>query len=90
VARYGGEEFAIILPATTVQDAKRLAERTLMMIRTLEIPHDDAVIQVTASIGIGQLGRSESIQDWLDRADQALYRAKTGGRDCVVEAVAPG
>jgi diguanylate cyclase (GGDEF)-like protein len=90
VARYGGEEFAIILPATTVQDAKRLAERTLMLLRPLEIPHDDAVIQVTASIGIGQLGRSESIQDWLDRADQALYRAKAGGRDCVVEAVAPG
>jgi diguanylate cyclase len=90
VARYGGEEFAVILPATNAQDAKRLAERTLTMIRNLDIAHGDQTIKITASVGVGQLGRSESIQDWLDRADQALYRAKADGRDKVIEAFAPG
>jgi diguanylate cyclase (GGDEF)-like protein len=86
VARYGGEEFAIILPDTSAQNARRLAERMLQSIRDLRIPHGSQVITVTVSIGVGQLGRIESVQDWLDRTDQALYRAKVEGRDRVVEA----
>ena len=88
VARYGGEEFAIVLPDTSAQNAKRLAERMLQSIRVLRIPHNGQTISITVSIGVAQLGRSEAIQEWLDRADQALYRAKVEGRNRVVEAVA--
>jgi diguanylate cyclase (GGDEF)-like protein len=86
VARYGGEELAVVLPATTAPDASRLGERLLSAIRALEVRHGDQAITVTASIGIAQLGRSESVQGWLERADQALYRAKAEGRDRAAEA----
>jgi diguanylate cyclase (GGDEF)-like protein len=88
VARYGGEEFAIVLPDTSAQNGTRLAERMLNAIRALRVPHGDQLITVTVSIGVGRLGRSESIQDWLERTDQALYRAKADGRDQVAEASA--
>jgi len=87
VARYGGEEFAIVLPDTSAQNAKRLAERMLQSIRDLRIPHNGQTITITVSIGVAQLGRIEAIQEWLDRGDQALYRAKVEGRNRVVEAV---
>jgi diguanylate cyclase (GGDEF)-like protein len=86
VARYGGEEFAIILPDTSAQNAKRLAERMLQGIRELQIPHNGVMISVTVSMGVAELGFTESVQDWLDRADQALYRAKVEGRNRVIEA----
>jgi diguanylate cyclase len=86
VARYGGEELAVVLPDTSPEDARRLAERMLATIRGLEIRHGPATINLTASVGLAQLGRSESIRDWLQRTDRALYRAKTEGRDRVAEA----
>jgi len=86
VARYGGEEFAIILPDTSAQNARRLAERMLQSIRDLQISYGVQRITVTVSVGVGQLGYTESVQEWLDRTDQALYRAKVEGRDRVVEA----
>jgi len=89
VARYGGEELAVVLPDTSAQNAMRLAERMLNSIRELRVPHGGHNISLTVSIGVGQLGKVESIQDWLERTDQALYRAKSGGRNRAVEALAP-
>ena len=86
VARYGGEELAVVLPDTSAQNGVRLAERLLGSIRELRIPHGEHVIGITVSIGVGQLGRSESIQNWLERTDEALYRAKKDGRNRVAEA----
>ena len=88
VARYGGEELAVVLPDTSAQNAMRLAERMLNSIRELRVPHGGHNISLTVSIGVGQLGKVESIQDWLERTDQALYRAKSGGRNRAVEALA--
>lgn len=87
VARYGGEELAAVLPDTSQQNAKRLAERVRQAVGQLQIPYRDKNIQVTISIGVAQLGRKESVQSWLERADEALYRAKTGGRNRVEEAI---
>jgi diguanylate cyclase (GGDEF)-like protein len=89
VARYGGEELAVVLPDTSTANAMRLAERTRQAVREVKVPHSGQTIGVTISIGVAQLGRHESIQSWLERADRALYHAKAQGRDRVSEA-APG
>ena len=86
VARYGGEEFAVVLPDTSQQNAVRLAERTRQAIRDLQITHGSQTIGITISVGVAQIGRHESVQAWLERADQALYQAKQQGRDRVVGA----
>jgi diguanylate cyclase (GGDEF)-like protein len=86
VARYGGEELAVVLPDTSTANAMRLAERTRQAVREVKVPHGGQTISVTISIGVAQLGRQESIQAWLERADRALYAAKAQGRDRVAEA----
>jgi len=89
VARYGGEEFAVVLPDTSVQNAVRLAERTRQAVGDLQVAHGQHTISITVSIGVGRLGRYESVQSWLERTDQALYLAKAHGRDKVVDAIDP-
>jgi diguanylate cyclase (GGDEF)-like protein len=89
VARYGGEEFAVVLPDTSVQNAVRLAERTRQAVGELQVVHGQHTIGITVSIGVGRLGRFESVQSWLERTDQALYLAKAHGRDKVVDAIDP-
>jgi diguanylate cyclase (GGDEF)-like protein len=87
VSRYGGEEFAVVLPDTSPQNAERLADRTRQAVRDLRITYGEQVISVSISVGVAQLGRHESAQSWVERADQALYLAKAQGRDRVVTAI---
>lgn len=78
--RYGGEEFAVILPQTTQQDAKRIAERLITAARSR--------LPVTVSIGIGTFPDNvQAKNDLINRADKALYRAKRLGKDrfCVFD-----
>jgi diguanylate cyclase (GGDEF)-like protein/PAS domain S-box-containing protein len=86
-ARYGGEEFAAILPETDSKGAFVIAEKLRRMIRELEIAHADSDKDVvTASIGVATFtgGRSQiAIADLIRRADEALYGAKSAGRDRV-------
>jgi diguanylate cyclase len=89
VARYGGEEFAVVLPDTSPQNAERLAERTRLAVRELEVAHGGHTIGITISVGVSQLGRYESVQSWLERTDKALYQAKSQGRNRVVMAPEP-
>lgn len=84
VARYGGEEFAVILPDTDSNNARKYAERLMVMIAELALPHptSDVSEQVTLSIGIATqdhhlAGDPTSL---IMAADLALYRAKQQGR----------
>jgi diguanylate cyclase (GGDEF)-like protein len=86
LARFGGEEFALILPDTSMEEAKLIAERvrkaideTLFKIEN-ETQHE---IHVTLSIGITCLMLGDDINHLLTRADNALYQAKDGGRNRV-------
>ncbi len=87
VARYGGEEFAVVLSSTDVQGAIGMAEEIQRRIRALAIPHDHSPLgpYLTVSIGLAthvpQPG--DELLHLLRDADEALYRAKAGGRDRV-------
>lgn len=84
-ARLGGEEFAVILPDTRVDEARRVAERLREQVATHVFEDRDTRLRVTISIGL-VTARGLNLGALLQRADEALYRAKQTGRNRVVEA----
>lgn len=85
-ARLGGEEFAVLLPGVDAAQAQVAAERLRDGLAALRLPHVGSPISpwVTLSVGIAQLDAGLTHFDQLlQRADQALYRAKSDGRDRV-------
>lgn len=84
VARLGGEELAILLPQTDRVGAQEAAERCRRAIETLVIRTNAGEVRVTASFGVAMYQeRSGAAGALFDRADQALYAAKNGGRNRV-------
>lgn len=87
VARHGGEEFIIGLPETDLEVARQVAERTRKMVEAMEVSLGEGkpVIKITASFGVSILEPdiADSIDSAIIRADHALYRAKTSGRNRV-------
>jgi diguanylate cyclase (GGDEF)-like protein len=83
IGRYGGDEFLLVLIQTRLDGARECAERIRKRIALSDCLGDDALRQVTVCIGVTQYRQSESLQDTLQRADAALYRAKTAGRNRV-------
>lgn len=83
LARVGGEEFLVLLPITSGEEAMLLAERLRQAIADIVIQHDGETLRITVSIGVAELGRHEPVASWLKRADQALYLAKSQGRNRV-------
>ena len=82
VCRFGGEEFAVILPNTSLEDGRRVAEKIRQTIAALEFSQD---LTITASIGVSSLCQSPtSPQDLLEQADKCLYVAKRNGRNRVI------
>lgn len=82
LARFGGEEFCILVADMKPDLAGAFFERLRAAIAALQIDIADSHIRVTTSIGVAQ-GPAASLTCLLAEADQALYRAKTGGRDRV-------
>ena len=81
LGRYGGEEFLIIMPDTSLEDARELAER--IRTRVKEETVNNATI--TLSLGVVCVEESDrSVDDIIRRADENLYKAKKGGKDRVV------
>ena len=87
VARYGGEEFVIVLPNTDAQGSISVAIRATEAMRSLKLPHSHSKVApyVTISCGVATLLPSQEFEptDLLKAADQALYKAKAEGRNCV-------
>lgn len=82
VCRYGGEEFLVLLPDTGVELAVSIAERIRM--RLADPVHEPPGMRLTASAGVSTIKTAETgINPALRRADQALYAAKSSGRNCV-------
>ena len=86
VARYGGEEFVAILPETSAEGGVAFAERLRERIEAQDfIVNTERTVHLTVSIGIATFpsARVETTEDLFARADEALYRAKSSGRNQV-------
>ena len=81
IGRWGGEEFLVICPVTKQEDAHSLAEKIRVAVSNHLIPK---VGSRTVSIGVSSLQRQDTATDLLKRADNALYEAKSAGRNNVV------
>jgi diguanylate cyclase (GGDEF)-like protein len=91
LARFGGEEFVLLLEGDAAVAAAAVAERLLQAVRELGLEHPDGPAG-TVTISVGYALRSnpaESADDLFRRADQAMYRAKAEGRNCVRADPAP-
>jgi diguanylate cyclase (GGDEF)-like protein len=84
-SRYGGEEFAVLLPQTDLVGAQRLAERLREAMASRRIaPLPDASFTVTSSFGVASFPDAPTPAALFAAADEALYRAKSAGKNCVV------
>jgi len=79
--RYGGEEFVVVLPGCNLNDAHELSEKLRQQIEQYDWTQLHESISVTVSIGVAALLPEESLRDWIDRADRAMYVAKQSGRN---------
>lgn len=83
LARWGGEEYLVLLPETTEKEALQTANRIRQAIAATSINTDQVVVQATISVGVATMRGAESIDRLLQRSDEALYRAKSSGRNRV-------
>lgn len=87
VARYGGEEFAVIILKADVSQAAVIADKLRSSIELSKFALDNIKLKVTISIGVTQVLKNDTMERLIERADEALYRAKNGGRNkvCIFE-----
>jgi len=80
--RYGGEEFVVLLSEANEKKAMIFAERLRIQIENILVLYEQYEIRFTVSLGISQLKEHiETPQQWLESADQALYKSKENGRN---------
>ena len=82
--RYGGEEFLLMLPETPAASAIALAERVRGAVEGLRCTDGERTITLTVSVGVAEYRLGEKVAQTIVRADQALYLAKSGGRNRVL------
>lgn len=80
--RYGGDEFGIVLPGMDLEDARRFAERLRADVEAVRF---DAApdARISISLGIAAAAGCERLEQWIEQADRAMYRAKRAGRNRV-------
>jgi two-component system cell cycle response regulator len=85
IARYGGEEFILLLPETSTDEGFAVVERLRAAVEKMVLPHPMEGYRVTVSLGVSAFPaeRITSVYDLISEADNALYRAKAGGRNQV-------
>lgn len=91
LCRLGGEEFVVVMPDTPLAVAERVGERLRAIIEAAPFPIDETTtptIRVTTSIGVAERGADANPDALLRRADRALYRSKSNGRNRVSAAAA--
>jgi two-component system cell cycle response regulator len=83
--RYGGEEMLCVLPACDTAGALEVAERMRAAVAATLVATDSGPVAITVSIGVATMSHEEvsSLSEFLQRADNALHRAKQNGRNCV-------
>src|SRR3569623_1797933 len=81
--RYGGEEFVVLLSNTDRDGALLLAERIRRGVEQTSVRTQHRNIPITVSLGVATLGATDSAKTLFEKADKALYIAKSDGRNCV-------
>jgi diguanylate cyclase (GGDEF)-like protein len=81
LGRYGGDEFVLILPMTTADQASIVLKRVKQIIDSLETRSDHG--RLTLSIGVTEASPEDDVISLIARADEALYLAKSDGRNCM-------
>jgi two-component system cell cycle response regulator len=86
IARYGGEEFIVLLNNVELEVCTQIAEKTRALIDTtaFNIPDHTEPLHKTTSIGVVAYHEGETVEEFLNRVDKALYEAKETGRNKVV------
>ena len=85
LGRLGGDEFVVVLPATSEDVAKKLADQICQAVRNQPFLWEDQEMAMSISVGVASLSDADSCwQDWLKRADNNLYQAKKGGGNQIV------
>jgi two-component system cell cycle response regulator len=89
VARYGGEEFTVLLNDLTINEAMYIAERLRKEVETInfKIKLQEQPLTKTISIGVTEYKLGESISNFIDRTDKAMYKAKDSGRNKVINII---
>ncbi len=89
VYRYGGEEFLVLMPQISLEEAVAAAERLRAAVEAQAIDGASAgqALKVTASFGVAELAAEPPVEASIDRADKAMYAAKSAGRNRVETAV---
>ena len=83
IARFGGEEFVALMPETSSQEAKAVAEKLRQKIENSPFSFKKEPVQITISFGISEFAKGETADEVFARADKALYAAKDNGRNQV-------
>ncbi len=89
LCRFGGEEFVLLLPETSVSDARTMLEKLRNHIADCPFRHKDTPVRVTMSCGVAQFQATDTIDSVFERADLAMYAAKQGGRNRVCTELDP-
>ena len=84
LARWGGEEFVLMLYDSDAASTLGLLERVRAKVQAMELPFDGRSVRVTVSMGVALSRPGEPLERLLERADVALYEAKSQGRNRVV------
>jgi two-component system cell cycle response regulator len=85
--RFGGEEFVVVMPDTELEHAHRIAERIRLHVAgsPFRVMGGEELLTVTISIGVAaSLGETDGPAPLIKRADEAMYEAKSKGRNCVI------
>ncbi|MBA3817927.1 MAG: diguanylate cyclase [Deltaproteobacteria bacterium] len=85
VARFGGEEIAVVLRATPIEPATLLADRLRVLVERTVTKHQGLELRATVSIGVSGFPstKADTVEELMEAADRALYRAKQQGRNRV-------
>lgn len=92
-ARYGGEEFVLLLPETSLDEAKKIADAIRATVEKINIKNtskNESIANITISIGVASYNHGESMTEFVTRADKALYQSKNAGRNRVSVAPSKG
>jgi diguanylate cyclase len=86
VARIGGEEFVVLLSGVTLAEAMPIANQVRSAVEALRFHFRGTPVRVTVSCGVTELTEQDAPEAAFDRADAALYRAKSGGKNQCIAA----